>query len=498
MSSNSRFSNIAALGVGITYSSELHELIVSNPTLFPVVEIEPQTLFMETRKGAAPFRVLDEVFERLHALPGKKLIHSVGAPIGGTVAPDADQIALLKNVVDLFKPPYLSEHLSFNKVHGFQTGFFLPPRQTPAGVQKAVAGIKKLQDALQLPLAVETGVNYLRLRPDEMEDGEFVAAVAEQADCGILLDLHNLFTNQQNGRQSIGHFLQQIPKDRVLEVHLAGGFEMDGYYLDSHSGPIPELLLEISGSVIRQLTNLKAIIFEIFPAYLSLTGLDLIKDEVGKIHQLWNIRGSQPTPSNSIPYSDKKAVVQWEKALSPEQWEQTVGGLTVGQQPHLEDLFGNLKEDPGIEIIQKLVKEFRASMLVNVMPLTCRMMMLTVKVEGFLTVLNDYWSKHTPQLYASSEALQFAAYLEKINLRVPALNRILAYERAVVETLLDDETRVVKFHVDPIPLLSALADGKLPDEDPEPGDFEVEITADLYETLSATGQYMTPATAKFH
>jgi len=498
MSSNSRFSSIAPLGVGITYSSELHELIVANPALFPVVEIEPQTLFMETRKGNTPFRVLDEVFERLNSLPGKKLIHSVGAPIGGTVTPDADQIAMLKGVVDLFKPPYISEHLSFNKVHGFQTGFFLPPRQTPAGVQKAVEGIKKLQDALQLPLAVETGVNYLRLRGDEMEDGEFVAAVAEQADCGILLDLHNLFTNQQNGRQPIDHFLSQIPTDRVLEVHLAGGFEMDGYYLDSHSGPVPELLLEISERVIRQLTNLKAIIFEIFPAYLALTGLDLVKEEVAKIHNLWNIRGSKPVTSNSQTHSTKKETVLWENVMSPDHWELELGGLTVGKAASLEEVLQPLRDDPGIEIVQKLVKEFRASMLVNVMPLTCRMMMLTVKVEGFLTVLNDYWSKHTPQLYASSEALQFADYLEGINLRVPALNRILAYEKAVVETLLDDETRIVQFHVDPIPLLSALADGKLPDEDPAPGDYEVEITADVYETLSSTGQYFAPATAKFH
>ena len=66
----------------------------------------------------------------------------------------------------------------------------------------AVAAIRRLRADLGVPLAFETGVNYLASRPDEMEDGEFVAAVAERADCGILLDLHNIYTNAVNGRQS--------------------------------------------------------------------------------------------------------------------------------------------------------------------------------------------------------------------------------------------------------------------------------------------------------
>ena len=80
--------------------------------------------------------------------------------------------------------------------------------------------------------------DYLRPRPGELGDGEFFAAVAEQADCGILLDLHNLWCNERDGRQPVRDVLAELRLERVWEVHLAGGEELVGYLLDAHS-PLP-------------------------------------------------------------------------------------------------------------------------------------------------------------------------------------------------------------------------------------------------------------------
>ena len=88
--------------------------------------------------------------------------------------------------------------------------------------------LNKYPSFCQDPFAVEIGVNYLRRRSDELSDGEFVTKVVEGANCGIILDLHNLWTNEMNGRQSIEDFLRQIPLERVWEIHLAGGYEEDG------------------------------------------------------------------------------------------------------------------------------------------------------------------------------------------------------------------------------------------------------------------------------
>src|SRR5512132_331271 len=151
-----------ALGIGATYSSALEPLIERHPELFDVIEIEPQTTWIKTADPERPYFVEDHVLAHLASLPGRKLIHNVGRPIGGTVAPDDAETDLLKRTVRFFDPPWASDHLSFNHTNEFATGFFLPPRQTPAGVDAAAGAIKRLQETLRIPVAIETGVSYLR------------------------------------------------------------------------------------------------------------------------------------------------------------------------------------------------------------------------------------------------------------------------------------------------------------------------------------------------
>lgn len=475
-------------GVGVTYSSGLEPLIKDNPTLFHVLEVEPQTFWLETRNAGKPYRVLDNLFESIAALPGKKLVHSVGAPVGGSVAPDGGQFELLRQAISILSAAYASEHLSFNSTHGFNTGFFLPPRQTPQGVEKAVASIAKLRDAIQVPLAVETGVNYFRRRSDEMPDGDFFASIAEKADCGILLDLHNLYANEINGRQSVEQFLSAIPLDRVWEVHLAGGMVRDGYYLDSHSGAVEDKLFGISKDIIARLPNLKTIIFEIFPSFLPLTGLGLVKTEVQRLHELWTVRGTVNVASSGRQ-SLTVATTAGPDAL-PEEWELAVGQLAVGASGD-SLLFGELAKDPAVPVVQKLIEEFRGSMLVGVLPLSCRLMILTLTEGVFMAVLKDFWAKRTPRQFASSEAVEFAGYLQQLNLKVPSLAKVLEFEIAVINTLADDVARVVTFDFNPFPLLESLAEGRLPQRESELGNYEIEITPQVYEHLSENGSYHT-------
>jgi uncharacterized protein (UPF0276 family) len=176
-----------------------------------VLEVEPQTTWLKLRDRVQPYRVDREVLARIRQLPGRKLVHSVGTPVGGTVRPDPAQLTLLRETIQQLEAPWASDHLSFNQTPEFGTGFFLPPRQTAAGIETVMTSVGDLQDALPVPIAVETGVNYLRPRADELPDGEFVARVVEGADCGLLLDLHNVFANGLNGRQPVDDYLEQLP-----------------------------------------------------------------------------------------------------------------------------------------------------------------------------------------------------------------------------------------------------------------------------------------------
>lgn len=484
MKRRSSLDDLPELGVGITYSSAIEPLIEQHPGLFDVLEIEPQTSWMEQELGSGIYRISDPVLKHIAELPGKKLIHSIGMPVGSSKEPDPHQLALLDRTIRALDAPWMSEHLSFNNGHDFFTGFFLPPRQSEAGVQTAIHSIRKIQEKVSIPLAIETGVNYLRPRKDEMADGMFVGKIAEGADCGILLDLHNIWTNQLNGRQRISEFLDQIPLERVLEIHLAGGMELNGFWLDAHSGAMPKELIDITRELIPHLPNVKAIIYEIFPSFVPLVGLDLIKGQITLIKGLWNER-----PAKKKKHKSKISAQPLLMARQPEnsnggkgsviEWESAIGRLVTGQTVAKDNRFEEgLKDDPGIKLVEGLIKEFRASMVVRVLQLSSRFLMLALGPDIFRAFLEDFWSKHTPSPLTSAEAANFGAYMQTIDLKVPNFDKLLEFELAVLATLIDDKARVVTFVRDPLPLFRALAEGKLPTVDMMPGQFEIEVTSD--------------------
>jgi len=482
MNKEKSLDNLPALGVGITYSSAVEPLIVKHPQLLDVLEIEPQTSWMEQELGSGIFKISDPVLAHIAQLPGKKLVHSISMPVGTSKEPDPHQLSLLNHTIQSLRSPWMSEHLSFNNGHDFFTGFFLPPRQTETGVQLAIDNINKIQKTIPVPLAIETGVNYFRTRKDEMPDGAFVGQIAKEANCGILLDLHNLWTNQLNGRQSIDHFLYQIPLDQVIEIHLAGGMEVNGFWLDAHSGAIPKQLLTISQEIIHYLPNLKAIIFEVFPSFIPLVGLEMVREQIEQIKDLWNVHQEQNQRIQQTILNQPK-ISTFNKIENPGQsvadWERAIGRMVTGQSIIDDNVFfEEYKDEPGIDLIKSLIKEFRGSMLVAVLKLSSRFLMLTLGPDVFRAYLEDFWSKFPPNPLASTEAARFGEYMKAINLAIPNFNEILAFELAVLATLIDEKVRVVTFERNPLPLIKSLAEGKLPSADLTPGEYEIEITPD--------------------
>lgn len=468
--------DLPELGVGITFSSAIEPILDHHPDLVDVVEIEPQTTWLDTGWADHRYRILEDVASHIRDLPFQKLVHSIGVPVGGTCSHDQNQMALLRDTIEELESPWASEHLSFNSTEAFQTGFFLPPRQTDDGVSVVVDSIRRLQSELGIPLAFETGVNYLAARSDEMADGAFVAAVAERADSGILLDLHNIYTNAVNGRQPVDEFVSQLPLERVWEVHLAGGFWMDGYWLDAHSGPIPASLFSQAKDIVSRLPNLGAIIFEIYPAFVESVGVDEICRQLERLRELWSVRGCHadagtPRPRTTVPYRSSG------DTATPAAWETELGSLVIGRSPK-RDLGLELSNDAGVALLQKLALEFRASMIASNLRRTTRLLILALGEDVFRKILAEYRNRVTPNLFAATEARAFAQFIQDLGVNVPQLAEVIEFEVAVLETLLDGKTRLVGFEFDPLPMLLALGDGRLPDQPGRAGPFEIEITHD--------------------
>jgi uncharacterized protein (UPF0276 family) len=465
--------NLPDLGVGIVFSTAIEPLLTKEPYLVDVIEVEPQTLW--TQDVGETYRARDEeALSHLLALPGQKLVHSVGTPAGGTVRPELAELERLNHWAERLQSPWWSDHLSFNRTPEFSTGFFLPPLQTLESVEVLSAGIRQLKSGIPRPLALETGVNYLKPRPGEIPDGEFVARTVEAADCGILLDLHNIFTNARNGRQPVEDYLSQLPLERVWEMHLAGGMWQDGYWLDAHSGPMPDDLFSLAEKVVPRLPRLRAIMFEIYPSFVPIVGLDAIRDDIAKLRSLWALRRPMRSIVSSVLERSPRSKTA---SISASEWERVLACAVTGQETDT-GWQQELGSDPSIRLVRGLIHEFRASMISRVLPLTMRLLMLMISPAMLRTLLRDFESRCTPKMYASREAKAFSRYLVELNLQVPRLREVLAFESAVVATLEDGVTRVVPFGFEPMPLLRAIADGRLPQEPPAVGNFEIEVTGE--------------------
>jgi uncharacterized protein (UPF0276 family) len=480
-----------ALGVGVVYLPGLEPLLESRSDLVAVLELEPQTLWRYLPERPAPYVQDQGELERIASLPQRKLVHGVGFPVGGSRPPDERHIAPLVETIECLGSAWASEHLGFNRFAeagaDVNTGFLLPPLQTRAGVDAAVASVRHLAAALPVGFSIETGVNYLQTQRGQLSDGAFIAAVAEEADCGILLDLHNLWANERNGRQTVKDFLAELPLERVNEMHIAGGLEHRGYWLDAHSGRVPPGLLELAEWIVPQLPNLGAIIFELLDQYLEPLGLDGVADELEKLNRIWAQRASGRRSRSPQTTADRESEV-W-AAVSPAEWESALGALVIGREPPTA-LAAALSDDPGIVVLREMVANFRSGMIVDALRLTTRLLMLTGGEQLMPELLARFFASAAPQLFASAEAEAFAAYLTEHAPPTAHLDEVLSYECASLRVLLRGPSERIHFDHEPYAVLMPLVEGRLP-EDPPPGEFEVEIRPDREAAPSAVGHVLT-------
>lgn len=483
-------SNFPELGVGFTFFIGFEDILKSNIDVVDVIEIEPQTYWYRSEYDSSSYYVDDDVKKKIVSFDCRKIVHSIGVPVGGTLPPEASQLRLLAETCDELDSPWISEHLSFNRVKNNNkesfSGFFLPPRQTFDGILSAKRSINEISSVTHKPVAVENGVNYLQPRDDELSDGQFVSAVIEESNCGLILDLHNAWTNEINGRQTVEEFLSFISLERVWEIHLGGGFEIDGHYLDAHSGVIPKELISLTRNIVCRLPNLKAVIFELSPSYLSSVSPELIRRQMNILHSLWNLKGTAIS-SNFSKNDYKSSPTIFEnlpRGPSLEEWELVLS--TLVNDKHLERTTSdNLADDRGISVYRKLISTNRSSIIVSVFPFSCRLLILTCGSEYFDEILTSFQKKFPPEAFSSLEGEGFLHYIRQLNLNIPYLNDILTFEKTLYNTLIDGVQRRLRLNFDLLNVLGSLSKFHKPEYSHQ-GDFEIDVGPDLIRHLKNT------------
>ncbi len=458
------------LGVGLVYNSFLFDYVVADPELVDFLEIEPETLWVQLAPGRSEFRMVGNEFDQLRALTYTKLLHSIGFPVGGSQFPDLAHVALLNRMADDLESPWVSEHLSFNTavIDGELTrsGMLLPQLQTTEGVDCAVRSTRAYSTALNRPLAIETGVNYLRPQDFEMSDGSFICQVAENADCGILLDLHNLWTNERNGRQKALDVVAELPLERVWEIHVAGGEERNGYWIDGHCGPVPPAVRELAREVIPYLPNLGAVTLEVFPAHLpKLARNNGLRREIDALREIWDAASASGRQRRASPLPPPRErgprVAEWEQAL-------TEGIL---RRPPTTEVGSALAIDPAISLYSELLGEFRASMIGTALGLTTRLLLVHLGEKGMRHLLSGFWLSTPPEMSAAAEALRFGAFLLGARPAVPLLEEILSFEMAAVSAVMKNESQRVRLDCDIRLAITDLVEWRRPAR-PGPTQFE--------------------------
>ena len=203
---------------------------------------------LETRPSVDWFEVISENFmvaggRALEVLEGVRAsypiaMHGVSLSIGSTDPLNRDYLRQLRDLARRFEPAWISDHLCWTGVGGRNLHDLIPLPYTDEALRHVVARIREVQDILERPLLIENVSSYMAFADSTMTEWEFISTIADEADCGILLDLNNIFVSAFNHRFDANEYVDAVPAERVVQYHLAGHSDHGTHLLDTHDHPI--------------------------------------------------------------------------------------------------------------------------------------------------------------------------------------------------------------------------------------------------------------------
>lgn len=172
--------------------------------------------------------------------------HGVCLSIGSTDPLDLSYLAELKEFLREIKSPWTSDHLCFTMVDHTNLLDLIPLPFTDESVKNVVSRVKQVQDILEVPFLLENVTRYVTISDREMNEQEFIGRIAEESNCGLLLDVTNVHLNAGFHGFDAREFIAGLPLHRVGQIHLAG-WEPDerGNIIDSHDAPVPPEVWEL-------------------------------------------------------------------------------------------------------------------------------------------------------------------------------------------------------------------------------------------------------------
>ena len=198
--------------------------------------------------GGRPLEVIDRLREHYPLV-----MHGVSLSIGSTDALNRSYLRDLQVLARRIEPAWISDHLCWTGVGGHNLHDLLPMPHTDEAVLHTARRIREVQDFLGRRILIENVSSYMTYAHSQLTEWEFLAAVADEADCAILLDINNIFVNSFNHRFDPRRYIDAVPADRVVQFHLAGHADHGTYLLDTHDHPVRAEVWELYEYAIARL-----------------------------------------------------------------------------------------------------------------------------------------------------------------------------------------------------------------------------------------------------
>jgi len=213
-------------------------------------------------------------------------LHGVSLSIGSIDPLDTTYLDELKALARRVEPMWISDHLCFTGLRGVNMHDLLPLPYTEEALDHVAERVMRVQDHLGRKLVLENVSSYVTYAASELSEWEFIAALAERADCEILLDVNNVYVSAFNHEFDARTFLRAMPAERVRQFHLAGHLHKGTHIIDTHDHPIVPDVWDLYAEAVRLFPGVPTMIerdADIPPYAELLAELDVARDIAARV-----------------------------------------------------------------------------------------------------------------------------------------------------------------------------------------------------------------------
>ncbi|PKN54496.1 MAG: hypothetical protein CVU56_26175 [Deltaproteobacteria bacterium HGW-Deltaproteobacteria-14] len=173
------------------------------------------------------------------------VLHGVSLSIGGVAPPDEGYLRELFALIRAVRAPWFSDHLCFSSNFGVEYHDLLPLPFTEEAIELVAGRARELQERAGVPFLLENPSYYMRYADSALDEATFLREIVERADCGLLLDVNNVWVNACNHGYDPRAFIEALPLERVVQIHMAGHLVLPDVVIDTHGAPVIDEVLDL-------------------------------------------------------------------------------------------------------------------------------------------------------------------------------------------------------------------------------------------------------------